>query len=322
MPQKLHWFKWEAYTTWWSGFALLVVMYYTQNGGQHFLLASLLVGWLVYDLLWRSPLGKKAPMAASIASFVLLIAAVYGLCTLADVGRVAFIHVGAMLGTIMAGNVFFHIIPNQKKMMAALKAGAPHDLEKSKTAKTRSRHNNYITFPVLFIMISNHYTPITEHWLNWIVLAIFMVTLAVIKHFMNIREHFAGWLIAVVMTFIVGSAALFAVNQQSMPIEETLNAENPQAAKGQVLFNQFGCAACHQAATAQLGPSLVNVMGREETLLDGSTVIVDEAYLRESIILSQAKVVKGYVGLMPEFKGIINDDQLDQLIAYILSLKE
>ena len=321
IPPVLHWFKWEAYTTWLSGFVLLLVTFYLGEGSQHILLLSLFGGWLVYDLIWRSPLGDDQ-MVASILSFGLLMAAVYGLCEYANAGRVAFIHVGAMMGTFMAGNVFFHIIPMQKKLMAALKEGKPHDLEKSKIAKTRSRHNNYMTFPVLFIMLSNHYTPITEHWLNWIILGLFMVMLAVIKHFMNISKNFKGWLAAVVVTFMVGSAAIYAVNKQPMPIDEALSKENPLAAKGKVLFNQLGCQACHQSAAAQLAPSLIGVMGRTETLVDGSTVVVDEAYLRESIMDPQAKIVKGYPALMPDMGDFIGEEALDQLMAYILSMEE
>ena len=166
-PSELHWFKWEAYFTWISGFSLLVLIYYV--GAQSFLidpakaalspaaaiaigLAALALGWLVYDLLCRSPVGSSN-LALGIFWFVCLLFAADLLDSLFS-ARAAYMHVGAIIGTVMVANVFFIIIPNQRKVVADLIAGRTPDPALGAAAKQRSLHNNYMTLPVLFIMIS------------------------------------------------------------------------------------------------------------------------------------------------------------------------
>ena len=201
LPEKLHWFKWEAYTTWLSGTALLVLVYWLKAGtmmidGNVMALtplkaagigaASMVGSWFIYDLLCRSPLGKREGLLGLVV-FVLLGALACGLSRLLG-GRAMFIHVGTAIGTIMAANVFFIIIPGQKRMVAAMRAGQAVNPADGKRAKQRSVHNNYFTLPVLFIMISNHYASTYAHACNWAILVLMMAAGAVIRHFFN-RKH-------------------------------------------------------------------------------------------------------------------------------------
>jgi uncharacterized membrane protein len=205
MPAELHWFKYEAYFTWLSGFALLVVVYYF--GATSYLIdparadlapseaigASLgfLIGsWLIYEALCRSPIGRSTPALA--VSVLLLILASAFLLTQIFSDRAAFLHVGALIGTIMSANVFVVIIPNQKKVVADLVAGRTPDPALGAQAKQRSLHNNYLTLPVLLLMVSAHYPMLFSggvHW-GWLVIAFIVVAGGVIRHFFN--THHAG----------------------------------------------------------------------------------------------------------------------------------
>ena len=202
MPDQLTWFKWEAYTTWISGFFLMVVLYYA--GAELYLvdplafanplwmaialsLALLVLGWIVYDVLCKSRLGASEA-GLSAAGFVFLVALAW-LCTQLFSGRGAYMQMGALIGTIMVANVFLVIIPNQKKVVAALLAGQEPDPALGEQAKQRSIHNNYLTLPVLFLMISNHYPmSFASRW-NWLIFAIVLVVGAVIRHFYNVRHR-------------------------------------------------------------------------------------------------------------------------------------
>jgi uncharacterized membrane protein len=202
MPDQLTWFKWEAYTTWISGFFLLVVLYYA--GAELYLVdplafanpvwmaiavsvALLVLGWIVYDVLCRSPIGASEA-GLSAAGFAFLVALTW-FCTHLFSGRGAYMQMGALIGTIMVANVFLVIIPNQKKVVADLLAGREPDAALGAQAKQRSMHNNYLTLPVVFLMISNHYpTSFASRW-NWLIFAIVLVVGAVIRHFYNVRHR-------------------------------------------------------------------------------------------------------------------------------------
>ena len=202
MPDELHWFKWEAYTTWISGFLLLALIFYlgadlnlidkskldlTGWQATGIGLASLVGGWLVYDALCRSPLGKNGRVFG-VVWFALLTAAAFGLDRIfADLGAV--MHVGALIGTVMVANVFFIIIPNQKKVVAQVLAGEAADPALGKQSKQRSVHNNYMTLPVLFIMIGNHYPQVFSGPLNWLWLAGFGAAGISIRHFFNLKNQ-------------------------------------------------------------------------------------------------------------------------------------
>lgn len=225
LPEELHWFKWEAYTTWLSGFALLILIYYL--GADAYLidnakldvsapvavaigLGALIVGWLVYDGLCRSPLGQNQT-ALSALWYLLLVASAFAL-TRVFTDKAAFIHVGALIGTVMVANVFFIIIPNQKKAVAAMIAGEKPDPALGAMAKQRSVHNNYMTLPVLLIMISSHYPLLVGHSLNWLLLAGLGAASILIRHYFN-RKHqgaeqkglFAAGAALFVLTAVVAS---------------------------------------------------------------------------------------------------------------------
>lgn len=198
MPEDLHWFKWESYWTWISGFALLCVLYYADPElyliDRHVLdlpswgaiaigIGVLILGWIVYDGLCRSPLARDE-RALSVAVFVFLVALAYGL-TFVFSGRGVFIHVGAVIGTMMTGSVAMVIIPNQRKVVAALKASETPDPRLGREAKTRSTHNNYLTLPVLFLMLSNHYPlAFSSRW-NFVIVGLVIVIGVAIRHFFN-----------------------------------------------------------------------------------------------------------------------------------------
>jgi uncharacterized membrane protein len=201
LPADLHWFKWEAYSTWLSGFALLTIVYYFNAQAMMvdravadlsswqavgIGLASLVVGWTVYDLLCRSKLGKH-DLAFGAVVFVLLVGAAWALTHFLG-GRAAYIHVGAMIGTIMVANVLMVIIPGQRKMVEAMRAGGRPDPVYGIRGKQRSVHNNYFTLPVLFIMISNHYAMTYRNDHAWAVLAVIMAAGVFIRHFFNLRH--------------------------------------------------------------------------------------------------------------------------------------
>lgn len=201
LPEKLHWFKWEAYTTWLSGTALLVLVYWmraqtmmAQPGADPLGTwaavglgaASMIGAWLVYDVLCRSPLGKHGGVLGLVI-FGLVVLLAFGLHRVFS-GRAAFMHVGTAIGTIMVANVFFVIIPGQKKMVAAMRAGQLPDPIYGKRGKQRSVHNNYFTLPVLFIMISNHYPSTYSHPHAWAVLTLVGAAGVSIRHFFN-RRH-------------------------------------------------------------------------------------------------------------------------------------
>jgi uncharacterized membrane protein len=201
LPEKLHWFKWEAYTTWLSGTALLVLVYWWKaqvmmvdpnvaalGPGQAVAIgaASMIGSWIVYDLLCRCPLGKNNGLLGVVV-FALITLLAWGLARTLG-GRAMFMHVGTAIGTIMAANVFFVIIPGQKKMVEAMRAGLAPDPVYGQRGKQRSVHNNYFTLPVLFIMISNHYASTYSHPQNWAVLMLMAAAGVVIRHFFN-RKH-------------------------------------------------------------------------------------------------------------------------------------
>jgi uncharacterized membrane protein len=201
MPDNLTWFKWEAYATWASGLALLIIVYYF--GAELYLIDNhvlelpvwgavtisvigLIAGWMVYDLLCKSPLGDNDTGLAAVG-FVFLVALAYVFTWLFS-GRGAYMEMGAVIGTIMAANVLMVIIPNQKIVVADLIAGRTPDPKLGYVAKQRSMHNNYLTLPVLFVMISNHYPLAFASRFNWLILALVLVVGAVIRHFYNERH--------------------------------------------------------------------------------------------------------------------------------------
>ena len=265
LPKELHWFKWEAYSTWLSGFALLTIAYYfnaqammidrsvadlTAMQSVGIGLGFLVAGWIVYDLLCRSPLGRH-DLWFGVVVFALLVAAAWALTHLLS-GRAAYIHVGAMIGTIMVANVAMLIIPGQRKMVAAMQAGGKPDPIHGIRAKQRSVHNNYFTLPVLFIMISNHYAMTYQHTHAWLVLAFVMAAGVFIRHFFNLRHKGrVEWRYPA-----IGVALLLAVAVAIAPPRPAASAAaaDPAAQFAQVRsIMKERCLSCHSAAPTQPG---------------------------------------------------------------------
>jgi uncharacterized membrane protein len=225
IPKHLHWFKYEAYFTWLSGFCLLFVVYYfnasallidknildiTPLRGIAIGIGSFVVAWIMYDLLCKSPL-IKTPVLFTLIGLVVLAGFAYFYSHVFS-GRAAYIHFGAMIGSIMVANVFFVIIPAQKAMVKAARLGIPVNPQLGKNALARSLHNNYFTLPVLFVMISNHF-PTTFGYENpWLILIIITVGTAGVKHYLNLWEkgQLAIWILPVSVVILLAGAFISA----------------------------------------------------------------------------------------------------------------
>lgn len=221
LPEHLTWFKWESYATWLSGFALMCVVYYagadlymidpavmelSRPGAIALSIASIAFGWIAYDLLCRSPLGRSTT-GLMLLLYVVLVAMAWGY-TQVFTGRAAFLHLGAFTATIMSANVFLLIIPNQKKVVAALLAGKTPDPSLGAQAKQRSLHNNYLTLPVVFLMLSNHYPLAFATQYNWAIASLVFLMGVTIRHFFNTthaRKEAPWW------TWFVTAALFLAV---------------------------------------------------------------------------------------------------------------
>ncbi|NIR31918.1 MAG: urate hydroxylase PuuD [Gammaproteobacteria bacterium] len=257
LPAPLHWFKWEAYWTWISGFVLLVLVYYL--GAEVYLIdrqvadigvgiavtigiGTLALGWLVYDLLWRSPLAER-PRLAGAVSFALVVALAWGLDQVFS-GRGAYMHVGALLGTLMAGNVFRIIMPAQRELVAATREGREQDRRLAAFAEQRSLHNNYMTLPVLFVMISNHYPSTYSHELNWVVLAVLFAAGTAVRHYFNVRHRRGNWRSA----WLLGApaVAVAALAYVTAPAPRGAGSE-PVAFEAVQSIIEARCVSCHSA---------------------------------------------------------------------------
>jgi uncharacterized membrane protein len=260
--RTLHWFKWQAYTTWLTGAALLVVVYYASGGAllidpavrdltpaQAVAIAagSIVGAWLAYDLVLGRLLARMGRMGA-VAGFALVLGVAYALTHLLS-GRAAFLHVGAMLGTLMAGNVYRVIMPSQRVLVAAAERGERPDPEPSKRAKERSIHNNYMTFPVIVLMLSSHFPDVYASRLNWLLLGILVLAGATVRHLLNIRFTFPRWKPALAATFATTLGALVLL--LARPAAPRASAEG-----GRVTFDQANaiiqkrCTVCHSASPA------------------------------------------------------------------------
>ncbi|MFZ1814123.1 MAG: urate hydroxylase PuuD [Rhizobiaceae bacterium] len=221
MPEHLTWFKWESYATWLSGFAMLAIVYYV--GADLYLvdpnvldvspltailisLASIGIGWVFYDFLCKSRFGEDNTRLM-IFLFVILVAMAWGY-TQVFTGRAAFLHLGAITATIMSANVFLIIIPNQKIVVADLIAGRKPDPKYGKIAKQRSTHNNYLTLPVLFLMLSNHYPLAFATQYNWVIASLVFLMGVTIRHYFNSQHARTGnptwtWLVTALLFVII-----------------------------------------------------------------------------------------------------------------------
>ena len=243
MPENLHWFKWEAYFTWMSGIALLCLVFYfnpalyliapgsSMSGPEAVAIGigSLIAGWFVYDFLCDSALGKR-PALLGFVLFVLLVAAAFGLSKVFS-GRGAYLHVGAIIGTIMVGNVFRTIMPAQRALVAAIKEGRSPDPALPAKGLLRSRHNNYFTLPVLFIMISNHFPSTYGSQYNWLILAGIAVAAVLVRHYFNTRHNSQKY----AWTLPVGALAMISLAYVTGPKPVAEVAKAPAAIEYQPL---------------------------------------------------------------------------------------
>ncbi|MEM8541513.1 MAG: urate hydroxylase PuuD [Pseudomonadota bacterium] len=271
MPEHLVWFKWESYVTWLSGFAMLILVYYL--GADLYLidpsvaeistltaiaisLASLAFGWIAYDFLCKSKLAEN-PTLLMVLLYILLVIMAYGYTQVFS-GRAALLHLGAFTATIMSANVFFVIMPNQRIVVADLKAGRTPDAKYGKIAKLRSTHNNYLTLPVIFFMLSNHYPLAFATDYNWIIASLVFLTGVTIRHYFNSKHARTGnptwtWIVTVILFIIIAwlSTAPLYMNDN----EEVSEIVTPhQAAMIETEgFEEFAtivqgrCAMCHAA---------------------------------------------------------------------------
>lgn len=264
IPKTLHWFKWEAYATWLSGMLLLFWIYYA--GAEAYLidqsvndlskidaimygLIFIFGGLGIYELVCRSKL-SQSPIVFAIF-LVLFMCFSSWLASQLYGGRGAYIHVGALIGTIMAGNVFFNIIPSQRLMVKAVTEKAPIDPAWGAGAKLRSVHNNYLTLPIIFIMISNHYPMTYQHPQSWLVLVAIAAVSAWIRHFFNLR-HIGVFKPSIL---VLGAAGMLAIAiwvswpqlQQSTPNTEAVNIPTVTQAELTTVIDKH-CVSCHAKA--------------------------------------------------------------------------
>lgn len=232
MPRVLHWFKWQNGITWMTGIALLIVVYYMQGAAGGLvepgrlsravaitLSATTLLGaWIMYDGLWRS-YGERNPRVATVLSIAMLFGAIIGFTQIFS-GRAAYMQTAVLIGTLMTGNVWLCIMPSQRELIRATKAGEEQDPALSLRAKQRSIHNNYFTFPLLFLMLSNHFSAAYGHHLNWLVLIAVMIGGAGVRHFMNMRYLGEGaqlpyrrWLAPAIAMGAFGIAGLLVITR-------------------------------------------------------------------------------------------------------------
>lgn len=261
LTDKLHWSKWEAYTTWLSGMALLALIYWF--GANTYLIDQqvrpmtplvaiaisggvLAGGWCVYDFLCRALRGKDNLLAVVIFGTVCVSA--YILFQIFS-ARAAYLHVGAMLGTIMVANVFFHIIPGQKRMVAQIHAGETPDPEPGIIGKQRSVHNTYFTLPVLFVMISNHYPMTYGHPQGWLVLILIMLAGVLVRQYFVMRHRQPAKPILLVVAAVILLAVVWFLKPETIEVDEVNRVGESEI----VQIVQARCVGCHAAQPVQPG---------------------------------------------------------------------
>ena len=238
IPKNLHWFKYEAYFTWLSGFCLLFIVYYfnaaallidknvldiTPLTGIGIGVGSFIAAWFIYDLLCKSPVEKKGILFTIIGT-IIAIGFAYAYTRIFS-ARAAYVHFGAMIGSIMVANVFFVIIPSQKAMVKAARENKPLDPTLGKNAGWRSLHNNYFTLPVLFVMISNHFPSTFGYKYPWLILGLITIGAAGVKHYLNLKEkgQLSVWVLPVSSLILLGAAFISAPSKNAGACDATIS---------------------------------------------------------------------------------------------------
>jgi len=309
LPDPLHWFKWEAYWTWMSGFALFIVMYYAHADiymidrtvadlapwqAVVLSLALLVGGWVFYDQLCkRAGLDHERLLAVVMTGFFVAVA--WGLSHLYS-GRALFLQVGAMMGTIMAWNVFFVIMPSQRRLVEAKREGATPDPVHGLRGRQRSVHNNYFTLPVLFIMISNHYPITFGQPRAWLVLVAIMLLAAYVRHFFNLR-HRGRTVWAIPVTAALATLALaVAIAPPTQHIAQGATFSGVQR------IVALRCAPCHAAAPVQPGFSVAP----KGLMLETATQIAANAQkINEQAVVTRAMPIGNLTGMTEAERAVL-----------------
>jgi len=272
LPRPLHWFKWQAYTTWWSGVVLLVAVYYF--GGRAALadatvaplshrvavavaVGAIAGGWALYESMQRfiAPRSPRAALAIWVTGLTAIAIALTQLLS----GRAAFLHVGAMLGTIMAANVVLTIVPSQRELVASVSEGRGADPAVSARAKRVSIHNNYFTFPVIVLMVISHFPAIYASRLNWLLLLVLIAGGAAVRHVLNIRFTLPSWRPVLAGTLLASVVALIAILRLGSTAMTAVAADSSAPvtfADARSVIDRR-CSACHSMAPSDLtfGPA-------------------------------------------------------------------
>jgi uncharacterized membrane protein len=307
LPEPLHWFKWEAYTTWLSGFALLVVLYYL-NADQYLIdpsVADLTAGeavaisigllaaaWVVYDLLCRV-LGAR-PLVLAGTLLVLITIAAWGISHLFS-GRAVYIQIGAMLGTMMAGNVFFVIIPAHWELVRAKQAGREPDPRANERGKLRSVHNNYLTLPVVFTMISGHFPSTYGHSWSWLILVVLLVIGAWVRHFFNLR-HTGRNVWAIPATAAIAIAVLAVLIR---PKDESAAGATVPFVQVQHVIDQR-CTACHSSH-----PTRVETAPAGITFDTAAQIKAQAALIRQQAVLTKNMPLGNVTGMTQAERDLV-----------------
>ena len=311
IPETLHWFKWEAYTTWMSGMAMLALVYW--YGAEVYLInpavadlsvaqavgisiAYIVGGWFVYDLLCKSPLARDTRVFA-IVLMLLGSALAWSVCQLFG-GRGAYIQFGSVLGTIMVANVFFVIIPGQKKMVAAAMRGEAPDPTPGIHAKQRSVHNTYFTLPVLFVMTSNHYAMTYGHQYNWLILIGISLVGALIRIYFVARHKGQASLVPVIVAVLLLAAIAVAVAPRSQATDAVaVNFEQVRA------IMQARCTTCHAEAPehpAFPAPPLGVALDTDERIM------AEAARIHQQTVVTRVMPIGNLTLMTPEERQIID----------------
>lgn len=313
VPRPLHWFKWQAYTTWLSGAALLIIVYYA--GGRAILadpavaplghgtavvvsVAAIAGGLALYEAMqrWLAPAHSRLAATVWLAGLIGIAVALTRLLS----GRAAFLHVGAMLGTIMAANVFFTIIPSQHELVRSVVEGGAGNPAISARAKRVSIHNNYFTFPVIVLMVSSHFPAVYSNRWNWLLLLVLAAGGAVVRHLLNIRFTYAGWrpaLAAVVVATCAASAAILVIPAPRAVVATGVVPEHVTFDDARHVIDRR-CGACHSAQPSDLtfGAAPAGV-----TFDTPSQIVAHAARIRERAVVTRT--------MPPANKTNITDDE-------------
>ncbi len=304
----LHWFKYEALLTWISGFSLLVLLYYVNHaiymvpqvpwlgsGGAVGLgLASLVLGWVAYDGLWAGPIGRTRPRLAAFLTVVTIGTMAVGLCFVLN-GRSAFLHTGAILGTLMTANVWIRIIPGSEKMVAALERGEEPDLRLGAIGHQRSVHNGYMHFPIVALMISNHYAFLTDGPWAWAVLLLLLGGGAAVR-----QLFYDGWS---AHPFVKAYVAVVVVAVLTLTFPRSPSGTGPAPAFAEVeRIVQRRCVACHARTPSH---AAFNAPPKNLVLEDADAILANKDAIHAQAVATRRMPLGNLTGMTDEERALL-----------------